>query len=76
MTSLGDKIIAEVEIPAEETIAINKEYTNLIRKRTKELILKHPEKEKLFLDYVKKQEEECEIINNEITGCVWCLQKN
>lgn len=75
MTSPGNKIIAEVEIPAEETIAINKSYTRLIKNRAKELSVKHPEKKKLFLDYVKKQEGECEIIENELIGCVWCLQK-
>lgn len=75
LTSLEDKIIAEVEIPAEETMAINKSYTRLIKNRAEELSVKHPEKKKLFLDYVKKQEEECEIIENELIGCVWCLQK-
>lgn len=76
LTSHGDKIIAEVEIPTEETIAINKRYTRLIKNRAEELSVNYPEKKELLMNYVKKQEDECEIINNEITGCVWCLQKN
>jgi cyclopropane fatty-acyl-phospholipid synthase-like methyltransferase len=76
LTSQGDKLIAEIEIPIMETNEINKRYTSLIKKRTEELLVKYPEKKELLINYVKKQEDECEIIEKEIVGCVWCLQKN
>lgn len=75
LTSYGDKIIKEVLIPAEETMTINKAYTDVIRKRADELLLKYPEKKKLFFSYIKKQEVECSIIENDLTGCIWCVKK-
>ena len=75
LTSYGDEIIKEVRIPVEETIRINKTYTDAIRKRAVELAINFPDKKDLFYSYIKKQEEECSIIQNEITGCVWCIRK-
>ena len=75
LTSFGDKIINEVIIPVEDTINIDRMYTEAIRIRAKELAKKYPDKEKLFFDYVKRQEEECSIIENDITSCIWCIRK-
>lgn len=76
LTAFGDDVINEVIISVEDTIKIDKMYTEAIRIRAKELAKKYPDKEKLFSDYVKRQEEECSIIENDITGCVWCIRKN
>jgi 2-polyprenyl-3-methyl-5-hydroxy-6-metoxy-1,4-benzoquinol methylase len=75
LTSHGDEIIKEIKIPVNETISINKSYTDVIRLRSEELIIKYPFKKELFTDYIKKQEDECSIIENDITGCVWCIRK-
>lgn len=75
LTSFGDVIITEKIIPAEDIRKMDKMYTEAIRKRANELTEIHPDKKKLFSDYVKKQEEECSIIENEITGCIWCIRK-
>jgi 2-polyprenyl-3-methyl-5-hydroxy-6-metoxy-1,4-benzoquinol methylase len=75
LTSCGDEIIREVIVPNEETMKINKAYTDAIRIRANELALIHPHNKKLFSDYVKKQEEECSIIENDLTGCIWCIRK-
>lgn len=75
LTSYGDEIIKEAIIPAEETMAINNAYTDVIRKRADELLLKYPEKKKLFFGYIEKQEAECSIIENDLTGCIWCIKK-
>lgn len=75
LTTYGDEIIKEVLIPAEDTVAINNAYTDLIRKRANELLLKFPDKKKLLFSYVEKQETECSIIENELTGCIWCIKK-
>lgn len=76
LTSFGDVIIKEVAIPVEDNIRIDKIYTEAIRKRAVELAEIHPNKRKLFYDYVKRQEEECSIIENDLTGCIWCIRKN
>ena len=76
LTSQGDEIIQEVFITVEETKKINNQYTELISKRAEELIIQHPDKENLLFSYVRKQEEECKIIENEIGGCIWCIKKN
>jgi cyclopropane fatty-acyl-phospholipid synthase-like methyltransferase len=75
LTSYGDEIIREVIVPSNETMKINKDYTDAIRIRANELALIHPDQKKLFFDYVKNQEAECSIIENDITGCVWCIRK-
>jgi 2-polyprenyl-3-methyl-5-hydroxy-6-metoxy-1,4-benzoquinol methylase len=75
LTSHGDEIIREMIVPSEETMNINNAYTDAIRIRANELVLIHPDKKKLFLSYVEKQEEECSIIEKDITGCVWCIKK-
>jgi len=75
LTSHGDEIIREMIVPSEETMNINNAYTDAIRIRANELAIIHPDKKKLFLSYVKKQEEECSIIEKDITGCVWCIKK-
>ena len=76
LKSQGDEIVQEVFVPAEETKKVNDEYTELIRKRSEELIAKYPDKKEMLYNYVKKQEEECKIIENEIAGCIWCLKKS
>ena len=75
LTSQGDEIIQEVFVPAEETKKIDDEYTELIRKRSEELSVKHPDKKELLFSYVKKQEDECKIIENKLAGCIWCIRK-
>jgi 2-polyprenyl-3-methyl-5-hydroxy-6-metoxy-1,4-benzoquinol methylase len=76
LTSQGDEIVQEVFVPAEETKKINDEYTELIRKRSQELSIKYPDKKDMLFNYVKKQEDECKIIENELAGCIWCIKKN
>ena len=75
LTSQEDKIFQEVFVPAEDIKKINDEYTALIRKRAEELIKKFPQEEELLSGYVKKQEEECKIIESELAGCIWCIKK-
>ncbi|MBT8382654.1 MAG: methyltransferase domain-containing protein [Ignavibacteria bacterium] len=76
LTSQGDEIVKEIIVPVDETKRINDEYTELIRKRSEELAIKYPDKKVLFFNYVRKQEEECKIIEAEIVGCIWCIRKN
>ena len=54
---------------------INDEYMNCIAKRGKELVVLHPELEDDINSYIQLQAEECDVINNQIEGALWLLQK-
>jgi hypothetical protein len=75
LTSHGDNLIKEVLIPTEETDAINRDYLRMIKPRADELSKKHPKKKDLLKDYIRRQEEECDILEKEVLGAVWLLQK-
>jgi len=40
-----------------------------------ELKMKYPDKSKIFDDYVRKQLEECEVLENEVKCVTWLLRK-
>ncbi len=75
LLSYGDRIIAEINTSAVSK-KINYEYQQLIEKRGTELILKHPEIKEDIIKYIKNQAEECEILEKEIEGMLWILQKS
>ncbi len=52
----------------------NDNNTQLIAARAGELIKLHPEKRSLFEDYVKSQQDECDDLENSITGVTWLLK--
>jgi len=53
----------------------NKNIYDRIHKRAKELMNKHPEHQYLFEGYLKSQEEENAILENDITCITWLLRK-
>jgi ubiquinone/menaquinone biosynthesis C-methylase UbiE len=75
LLSYGDRMIAEINTN-EASISINYEYHRLIEKRGTELILKHPEMEKDIRNYIASQAEECDVLDKEIEGMLWILQKS
>lgn len=74
LTSFNDDLIKEIN-----TTDINRrnndEYMRVIEKRGKELITKHLELRKELEAYIQLQHEECEVIDKEIEGALWLLQK-
>lgn len=70
----GLKIIAEIFQNENKTISVNRANLDNIINRAEELIKKYPERKKLFKSYIKQQEEECDLLENEITGVSWLLQ--
>lgn len=76
LTSYGDTLLREIVVTAEETKALNNKYTELIRKRAEKLIKKHPELADSFFWYLKNQEQECAILENDVVGSIWLLQCN
>jgi len=74
LTFYQDRLLKEVST-SELSAEINTEYLTAIRKRGKELVEQHPELAKNIKAYIHLQEEECDIINNQIEGTLWLLQK-
>ena len=74
LTFFGDQIINQVDT-SEVSKNINREYLESIKRRGEELISKHNELEKDINDYIRLQEEECDVLENEIEGVLWVLRK-
>ena len=49
-------------------------FANL-KKRCFELIEKYPDKQNLFLDYIKKQEIENDVLENKVVGTTMVIKK-
>ena len=75
LTSFGDQLINEVILTYEENSAIDREYINALKIRSIPLIKKQPELKKLIEEYIENQEKECDIIETNLFGVIWLLQK-
>jgi len=75
LTAHGDALLREVIFSSEETRAMNRNYTELIRRRAEQLARRHPEAADSLFDYVKRQERECELFEKEVVAAVWLLQR-
>jgi ubiquinone/menaquinone biosynthesis C-methylase UbiE len=74
LTSFGDELISELSTK-EFSKKICDEYIEAIEKRCAELITQHPQMKIDLKHYLDLQREECEILNKEIEGIIWLLQK-
>jgi len=74
LTSSGDQLVKEINT-TDFSRALNDKYLQLIKKRGGELIDKHPELEDKILSYIQLQSEECEVLNNDVVGTLWVVQK-
>ena len=76
INNAGMKLIDEItndEIPGVSE-GYRNEFEN-IQKRCMELVEKYPNDKKLFLEYVEKQKEEYEILENEITPVIMVIKQ-
>ncbi len=74
LTSFNDNLISKIST-TESSKKINDEYLEVIEKRCTELITKHPQMENDLKKYMDLQKEECEVLDKEIEGTIWVLQK-
>ncbi len=74
LTAFHDLLVREIST-TDFSLEINALYLQVIEKRGGELIKLHPELKKDVEDYIRLQAEECEVINNEIEGALWLIQK-
>ncbi len=75
LTSSGDRLLEEIDT-SQFCSNINREYLERITRRGRELISSYPEMKNEIGTYLNLQVEECEVINREIIGVLWLLQKN
>lgn len=68
--------LVENEIMAREDIKDSDDFIfDNLKKRCFELIDKYPEKQNLFLDYIKKQEIENDVLENKVIGTTMVIKK-
>jgi len=70
----GDILIKEVSTD-EESKTINAQYLAAIKKRAKAFIKKYPHLAETVRQYIHTQKIECEVINKNLCGAVWLLQR-
>jgi cyclopropane fatty-acyl-phospholipid synthase-like methyltransferase len=75
LTAHGDALLREVIIPVGDVKALNRQATELIRKRAEKLAKLHPAAADSLFWYVEKQERESEIMETTVTSAVWLLQR-
>ena len=70
----GVRLLDELCIDDEELREINEQQQGHIRRRAEELAAQHPEKKELFEGYLRSQQEECDMLEQEIVGVTMLLQ--
>lgn len=71
----GFVVLEELIIPPHQLHGSNREIQDMIVKRAYELIVQHPEKEKILLNYVQAQEDEIDTMENHLKVGMWLLQQ-
>ncbi len=74
LAAFEDELVKEVNT-TDFSLEINALYLQVIEKRGREIVEQHPELKKDIEEYIRLQAEECEVINNEIEGALWLIQK-
>jgi len=70
----GMKLIEEEIIPSDDIRNSDQVIIESIQKRCMELIRTYPEKQQLFLDYIKNQESENDILENKVIGSTMVIK--
>jgi cyclopropane fatty-acyl-phospholipid synthase-like methyltransferase len=74
LKSHGDRVVKEMSTEA-QTAQINAEYLDVITKQARELKALRPDLTDLLEEYVQSQQQECEVIDEYISGAMWLVQK-
>ncbi|MBC8185372.1 methyltransferase domain-containing protein [candidate division KSB1 bacterium] len=76
LTVCGDKIIQEKIFSRDEMKMMNDRNTELISKRVKDLAGKYPKLADKFYELLEMEKQECQILENDIPGAMWLIQKS
>ena len=74
LTFFNDNLISEIST-TKLSKEINDEYIGHIEKRIAELAVKYTDLKTDFMNYLELQKEECDVLENEIEGIIWVLEK-
>ncbi|HRI45657.1 MAG TPA: class I SAM-dependent methyltransferase [Ignavibacteriaceae bacterium] len=69
------KLIDNVILNRNEIVESDDDIFGKLKKRCNELIEKHPDKKELFLDYIKKQEEENDVLENRVVCSTMVIKR-
>lgn len=75
LTAHGDVLLREVIVPLPELKAYNQNNMALIETRAASLIRVYPELSELFDQFLRAEEEECRLLEEETVPAVWLLQR-
>lgn len=75
LTAHGDELVREVIVPVDDIRELNRLQTALIRARAQGLAKRFPDAADSLARYVERQERECEVLETEVVGAVWLLQR-
>jgi cyclopropane fatty-acyl-phospholipid synthase-like methyltransferase len=75
LTTHGDLLVTEIIYTDDQTRAINEEYIRALKSSSPDFIKKYPKTEQEILQYIRDQEEECRIIEENISGAIWLIQR-
>lgn len=75
LTSCGDRLVREVVLPDERVRAVNQRYLRAIRRRADDLAARLPDIAEDVSAYVRRQEIECDLIDEHLASAVWLLQR-
>ena len=75
LTAHGDKLVEEKIVPSNYIQEINKRYLKFIKKRVNKISERQPELADSLEKYINRQKEESNILENDVTGAVWLIQK-
>lgn len=71
----GYRLIDDLPVDESAFSAVLEEQTESIKKRTRELALRYPDKAHLFEQYLKSQLAECDELENDVIGVTMLLKK-
>jgi 2-polyprenyl-3-methyl-5-hydroxy-6-metoxy-1,4-benzoquinol methylase len=75
LTSCGDHLVSEVILPDERVRSVNRRYLGAIQRRASDLATRVPEIAEDVSAYVRRQEFECDLIDEHLASAVWLLQR-
>jgi 2-polyprenyl-3-methyl-5-hydroxy-6-metoxy-1,4-benzoquinol methylase len=75
LTSCGDHLLREVVLPDERVRAVNRRYLEVMRRRAGDLAVRVPNIAEEVSAYIRRQELECDLIEEHLASAVWLLQR-
>ena len=75
LTSHGDTILQEKVVPVEHIKIKHQRNTELITKRVENLAREHPELTDSLSNFLEREKQECEILEQDVAWAIWLLQK-